>query len=78
MWNRHVPLDVLFDGTEEDRRADVFFSQGTVYPPDVFDEWGFVGCMGTVAFRATPPLRRCFARRFERARRGPTATIRWR
>ena len=54
MWNRHVPLDVLFDGTEEDRRADVFFSQGTVYPPDVFDEWGFVGCMGTVAFRATP------------------------
>ena len=54
MWNRHVPLDVLFDGTEEDRRADVFFSQGTVYPPGVFDEWGFVGCMGTVAFRATP------------------------
>ena len=54
MWNRHIPLDVLFDGTEDDRRSDVFFSQGTVYPPDVFDEWGFVGCMGSVAFRATP------------------------
>ena len=54
MWNRYVPLRDLFDGAERDARADVFLSQGTVYPPDVYDEWGFVGCMGSVAFRATP------------------------
>ena len=54
MWNRYVPLRDLFDGAERDARADVFLSQGPVYPPDVYDEWGFVGCMGSVAFRATP------------------------
>ena len=54
MWNRYVPLRALFDGDERDRNADVFLSQGTVYPPDVYDVWGFVGCMGSVAFRATP------------------------
>ena len=54
MWNRHVPLRDLFDGSERDTKSDVFLSQGTVYPPDVFDKWGFVGCMGSVAFRATP------------------------
>ena len=54
MWTRYVPLRDLFDGAERDARADVFLSQGTVYPPDVYDEWGFVGCMGSVAFRATP------------------------
>ena len=54
MWNRHVPLRDLFDGSERDTKSDVFLSQGTVYPPDVFDRWGFVGCMGSVAFRATP------------------------
>ena len=40
--------------TPEDAATDVFFSQGTVYPHDAFDAWGFVGCMGSVAFRATP------------------------
>ena len=54
MWTRYVPLRDLFDGAEREARADVFLSQGTVYPPDVFDKWGFVGCMGSAAFRATP------------------------
>ena len=54
MWNRKVDLSDLFDGTPDDSSADVFFSQGTVYPHDAFDAWGFVGCMGSVAFRATP------------------------
>ena len=53
MWNRYVPLRDLFDGETRDRNSDVFLSQGTVYPPDVYDVWGFVGCMGSVAFRAT-------------------------
>ena len=54
MWNRYVPLDALFAGSTRDIQTDVFLSQGTVYPPDVYDKWGFVGCMGSVAFRATP------------------------
>ena len=54
MWNRKVELKDLFDGTPDEAGADVFFSQGTVYPHDAFDAWGFVGCMGSVAFRATP------------------------
>ena len=54
MWNRYVPLDALFAGSTRDIETDVFLSQGTVYPPDVYDKWGFVGCMGSVAFRATP------------------------
>ena len=54
MWNRYVPLEALFDGSADDRASDVFFSQGTVYPPDAFDAWGFVNCMGSVGFRATP------------------------
>ena len=54
MWNRKVELKDMFDGTPEDAATDVFFSQGTVYPHDAFDAWGFVGCMGSVAFRATP------------------------
>lgn len=51
MWQRHIPLSTLFGG--KDAEVDVFLSQGTVYPRDVFDRWGFVACMGTVAFRAT-------------------------
>ena len=53
MWNRYVALHTLFNGSQMDNNTDVFLSQGTVYPPDVYDKWGFVGCMGSVAFRAT-------------------------
>ena len=52
IWQRYVALETLFDQSE-DADVDVFFSQGTWYPRDVYDSWGFVGCMGTVAFRAT-------------------------
>ena len=54
MWDRYIPLDVLFASTKEDKLVDAFFSQGTIFPEDVLDDWGFVMCMGTVAFRATP------------------------
>lgn len=53
MWNRYVSLNALFNGSAMDGNTDVFLSQGTEYPPDVHGTCGFVGCMGTVAFRAT-------------------------
>ena len=53
MWSRYVPLTALFDGDERSRNTDVFASQGTVFPSDVHERWGFVACMGTIAFRAT-------------------------
>ena len=36
------------------REEDLIFSQGTVWPPDVHDRWGFVLCCGW--FRAKPTL----------------------
>jgi hypothetical protein len=55
MWQRYVPLHKLFGDGET--RVDVFFSQGTWFPQEVYDEWGFVACMGTAAFRATQRTR---------------------
>jgi hypothetical protein len=45
------PLKV---GSACDRTEDLLFSQGTVWPPDVHDRWGFVLCCGW--FRAKPTL----------------------
>jgi hypothetical protein len=49
IWQRHIPLATLF----RDKEVDIFLSQGSTYPRDVYDRWGFVACMGTVAFRAS-------------------------
>jgi hypothetical protein len=43
------PLQV---GSAARCEADLLFSQGTVWPPDVHDRWGFVLCCGW--FRARP------------------------
>jgi hypothetical protein len=50
IWIRN-PLRV---GSGCAREEDLLFSQGTVWPPDVHDRWGFVLCCGW--FRARPTL----------------------
>jgi hypothetical protein len=44
----------LREGSACGREEDLLFSQGTVWPPDVHDRWGFVLCCGW--FRARPTL----------------------
>jgi hypothetical protein len=46
--------DPLRVGSAAACNADLLFSQGTVWPPDVHDRWGFVLCCGW--FRARPTL----------------------
>ena len=48
VWLRN-PLQ---EGSARDLPDDLVFSQGTVWPPDVHDRWGFVLCCGW--FRARP------------------------
>jgi hypothetical protein len=50
IWVRN-PLRV---GSACGLEQDLIFSQGTVWPPDVHDRWGFVLCCGW--FRAKPTL----------------------
>jgi hypothetical protein len=50
IWIRN-PLD---HGSARDREEDLIFSQGTVWPPDVHGQWGFVLCCGW--FWAKPRL----------------------
>ena len=42
MWIRN-PLQA---GSARDSAEDLLFSQGTVWPPDIHDQWGFVLCCG--------------------------------
>jgi len=37
-----------------DQNADLLFSQGTVWPQEAVDRWGFVACAGFFAARSTP------------------------
>jgi hypothetical protein len=48
IWLRN-PLEV---GSAAGREEDLLFSQGTVWPPEAHDRWGFVLCCGW--FRARP------------------------
>jgi hypothetical protein len=48
IWLRN-PLE---EGSARDLKDDLVFSQGTVWPPDVHERWGFVLCCGW--FRARP------------------------
>jgi hypothetical protein len=50
IWVRNA----LHSGSAVGRAEDLIFSQGTVWPPDVHDRWGFVLCCGW--FRAKPTL----------------------
>jgi Nucleotide-diphospho-sugar transferase len=48
VWLRS-PIEEMFAlGT------DLVFSQGTIWPPDVVDRWGFVVCCGLFCVRASP------------------------
>jgi hypothetical protein len=51
----------LAAGTARERDEDLVFSQGTIWPPDVFSRWGFVLCCGWFWARPTPGARRFFA-----------------
>jgi hypothetical protein len=50
IWMRNP----LREGSACGRDEDLVFSQGTVWPPDIHDKWGFVLCCGW--FRARPSL----------------------
>jgi len=56
----HSDIDAIWirnplrTGSAVERDEDLVFSQGTVWPPDVHDQWGFVLCCGW--FRARPTL----------------------
>jgi hypothetical protein len=47
-------------GSAVGRDEDLLFSQGTVWPPDVHDRWGFVLCCGWFRARPTPAARAFF------------------
>ncbi len=51
------PLEV---GSASTCTEDLVFSQGTVWPPDVHDRWGFVLCCGWFRAKATPAVRDFF------------------
>ena len=51
----------LETGSARERDEDLVFSQGTIWPPDVFTRWGFVLCCGWFWARPTPGARRFFA-----------------
>jgi hypothetical protein len=56
----HSDIDAIWlrnplrEGSACGRQEDLLFSQGTVWPPDVHDQWGFVLCCGW--FRARPTM----------------------
>jgi hypothetical protein len=50
IWLRN-PLQ---EGSARDRGEDLLFSQGTIWPPDVHERWGFVLCCGWFWARPTP------------------------
>jgi hypothetical protein len=56
IWLRN-PLQV---GSARDRDEDLLFSQGTIWPPDVHDRWGFVLCCGWFRARPTTAVREFF------------------
>ncbi len=56
IWVRN-PLQ---EGSACGRQEDLLFSQGTVWPPDVHDRWGFVLCCGWFRARPTAPAQAFF------------------
>ena len=50
IWLRN-PIPEYFQAEKE---LDLIASQGTRWPPDVFDQWGFVLCCGLFSMRSTP------------------------
>ena len=63
----HSDIDAIWlrnpmhEGAAAACEADVVFSQGTVWPPDVHDQWGFVLCCGWFKARATAAAADFFA-----------------
>lgn len=57
IWVRN-PLEA---GSARECDEDLVFSQGTLWPPDVFSRWGFVLCCGWFRARPTAGARRFFA-----------------
>jgi Nucleotide-diphospho-sugar transferase len=55
----HSDIDAIWirnplrEGSACGRQEDLLFSQGTVWPPDVHDKWGFVLCCGWFRVRPT-------------------------
>ena len=43
-----------------DQKSDLLVSQGTVWPQEAVDRWGFVACAGFFAARSTPATRALF------------------
>ena len=62
----HSDIDAIWvrnplrEGSAYGREEDLLFSQGTVWPPDVHDRWGFVLCCGWFRARPTLPARAFF------------------
>ncbi len=56
IWVRN-PLEA---GSAPHSAEDLIFSQGTVWPPDVHDRWGFVLCCGWFWAKATAAARSFF------------------
>jgi hypothetical protein len=54
VWLRS-PIDEMFG-----LGADLAFSQGTIWPHDVVDQWGFVLCCGLFCARASPATAKYF------------------
>ena len=54
IWLRD-PIPEYFRAEKD---LDLIASQGTRWPPDVFDQWGFVLCCGLFYMRSTRPARR--------------------
>jgi hypothetical protein len=57
IWVRN-PLEV---GSARERDEDLVFSQGTIWPPEVYSRWGFVLCCGWFWARPTRGARQFFA-----------------
>jgi nucleotide-diphospho-sugar transferase len=50
----------LLTGSARERHEDLIFSQGTVWPLDIHDRWGFVLCCGWFWARPVPAVRAFF------------------
>jgi hypothetical protein len=63
----HSDLDAVWLGnpfapdSAARRPEDLVFSQGTIWPPDVFQAWSFVLCCGWFWVKPTPAARRFFS-----------------
>jgi len=57
IWLRHP----LREGAAVGCTEDLVFTQGTVWPPDVHRQWGFVLCCGWFWAKPTPAAQRFFA-----------------